>query len=88
MNILLKIKYYIGIFLGVVALVGYAFLSGRKSGKKEVQAEVKEQEIVNTKAVAKAEVKAAVVAKEVGVSVSRAGDSDVDKQLSDSFTRD
>lgn len=88
MALMLRVKYYIGIFLGVVALVGYAFLSGRKSGKQEVQAEVKEQEIVNTKAVATAEVKAAVVAREVTKSVSITSDSDVDKQLSDSFTRD
>lgn len=87
MAILLKFKYYIGIFLGVVALIGYAFLSGRKSGKQEVQAEVKEQEIVNTKAVAKAEVKAAVVAKEVTTSVSRTSPSVVDEQLQ-RFTRD
>ncbi|QHJ79838.1 MAG: hypothetical protein [Caudoviricetes sp.] len=87
MSFLIKIKYYIGIFLGVVALIGYAFLSGRKSGKQEVQAEVKEQEIVNTKAVAKAEVVAAVKAKETVQKVSNSSDSSVDSELQ-RFTRD
>lgn len=82
-----KFKYYLTVVFGVLALIGYAFVSGRKSGKQEVQAQVKEQEIATTKQVSEAQVQSATVSKKVAEDVSRSSDSDVDSELS-KFTRD
>lgn len=88
MALLLKFKYYIGIIFGAVVALGVAYLSGKSKAESEAVIENKDKEIANNQKAADAEIKATTVAKETTASVSRSSPSDVDKQLSDRYTRD
>jgi len=82
-----KFKLWAGIAAGVLMMLLLAFLKGRSTMKEEVEAEQKDNEIKETKAVADKQVVAATTAKEVHASVSSISDAAVDDGLQ-RFTRD
>ena len=78
------------ILVGILTLIGIvfaAFFKGRSNGRAEVREEVQEQHTKDVETVAKERVENVKVVKDVQQKVVKSSDSDIDKRLSDEWTR-